>query len=404
METNRQEAPKGAGQGRASALLEVLKVSTRLGFTSFGGPIAHLGYFHHEYIRRRKWMDERSYADLVALCQFLPGPASSQVGIGIGVVRAGLLGGLVAWLGFTLPSVIALVAFAFLLQGYDIAGAGWIHGLKIVAVAIVAQAILGMGQKLTPDRGRVTIAAAAAAVALSWHTAYSQVLIIAAAGTAGLWLYRKNAAPGGADLQIGISRTVAVCCLALFSFLLVALPLLRTPGRMDWLAMFDSFYRSGSLVFGGGHVVLPLLEREVVPAGWVSPEDFLAGYGAAQAVPGPLFTFAAYLGAMAGGITGAAVATLGIFLPAFLLIIGALPFWNGIRKSPNIQGALTGINAAVVGILLAALYDPLWTTAILEPMDFALAVILFIMLVFWRLPPWTVVLTGAAGGLLLGLM
>ncbi|NJJ39171.1 chromate transporter [Paenibacillus apii] len=404
METNRQEAPKGAGQGRASALLEVLKVSTRLGFTSFGGPIAHLGYFHHEYIRRRKWMDERSYADLVALCQFLPGPASSQVGIGIGVLRAGLLGGLVAWLGFTLPSVIALVAFAFLLQGYDIAGAGWIHGLKIVAVAIVAQAILGMGQKLTPDRGRVTIAAAAAAVALSWHTAYSQVLIIAAAGAAGLWLYRKNAAPGGADLQIGISRTVAVCCLALFACLLVALPLLRSPGDTGWLAMFDSFYRSGSLVFGGGHVVLPLLEREVVPAGWVSPEDFLAGYGAAQAVPGPLFTFAAYLGAMAGGITGAAVATLGIFLPAFLLIIGALPFWNGIRKSPNIQGALTGINAAVVGILLAALYDPLWTTAILEPMDFALAVILFIMLVFWKLPPWTVVLTGAAGGILLGLM
>ncbi|NGM82041.1 chromate transporter [Paenibacillus sp. 7124] len=404
METNRQEAPKGAGQGRASALLEVLKVSTRLGFTSFGGPIAHLGYFHHEYIRRRKWMDEHSYADLVALCQFLPGPASSQVGIGIGVVRAGLLGGLVAWLGFTLPSVIALVAFAFLLQGYDIAGAGWIHGLKIVAVAIVAQAILGMGQKLTPDRGRVTIAAAAAAASLSWHTAYSQVLIIAAAGAAGLWLYRKNAAPGGADLQIGISRTVAVCCLALFVGLLVALPFLRTPGKMDWLAMFDSFYRSGSLVFGGGHVVLPLLEREVVPAGWVSPEDFLAGYGAAQAVPGPLFTFAAYLGAMAGGITGAAVATLGIFLPAFLLVIGALPFWNGIRKSPNIQGALTGINAAVVGILLAALYDPLWTTAILEPMDFALAVILFIMLVFWKLPPWTVVLTGAAGGILLGLM
>lgn len=404
METNRQKAPKAAQQGRASALLEVLKVSTRLGLTSFGGPIAHLGYFHNEYIRRRKWMDERSYADLVALCQFLPGPASSQVGIGIGVVRAGLLGGLVAWLGFTLPSVIALVAFAYLLQGYDIAGAGWIHGLKIVAVAIVAQAILGMGQKLTPDRGRVTIAAAAAAVALSWHTAYSQVLIIAAAGAAGLWLYRKNAAPGGADLQIGISRTVAVCCLALFACLLVALPLLRTPGRMDWLAMFDSFYRSGSLVFGGGHVVLPLLEREVVPAGWVSPEDFLAGYGAAQAVPGPLFTFAGYLGAMAGGITGAAVATLGIFLPAFLLVIGALPFWNGIRKSPNIQGALTGVNAAVVGILLAALYDPLWITAILKPMDFALAVILFIMLVFWKLPPWTVVLTGAAGGMLLGLV
>ncbi|BCG61609.1 chromate transporter [Paenibacillus sp. URB8-2] len=404
MDANQQEAPKYAQKGRVATLLEVLSVSTKLGLTSFGGPIAHLGYFHNEYIRRRKWMDERSYADLVALCQFLPGPASSQVGIGIGILRAGLLGGVVAWLGFTLPSVIALVAFAFLLQGYDIAGSGWIHGLKIVAVAIVAQAILGMGQKLTPDRHRVTIAVAAAAVALSWHTAYSQVLIIIAAGAVGLCLYRKNNAAGAADLQIGISRTVAVCCLALFVGLLVALPLLRTPGETGWLAMFDSFYRSGSLVFGGGHVVLPLLEREVVPTGWVSQADFLAGYGAAQAVPGPLFTFAGYLGAMAGGITGAVVATLGIFLPAFLLVVGALPFWNGIRNSPKIQGVLVGVNAAVVGILLAALYDPLWTTAILEPMDFALAAILFIMLVFWKLPPWMVVLAGAAGGMLLGLM
>ncbi|WP_025690781.1 chromate transporter [Paenibacillus zanthoxyli] len=404
MDTNQQEAPEYTQKGRFSALLEVLKVSAKLGLTSFGGPIAHLGYFHNEYIRRRKWMDERSYADLVALCQFLPGPASSQVGIGIGVLRAGLIGGLVAWLGFTLPSVIALVAFAFLLQGYDIADAGWIHGLKIVAVAIVAHAVLGMGQKLTPDRGRATIAVAAAAVALSWHTAYSQVLIIIAAGIAGLWLYRKKAAEGLPDLQIPVSRAFAVFCLVVFVGLLTALPLLRQSGGAGWLAMFDSFYRSGSLVFGGGHVVLPLLEREVVPTGWVSQEDFLAGYGAAQAVPGPLFTFAGYLGAMTGGITGAVVATLGIFLPAFLLVVGALPFWNGIRNSPKLQGALTGINAAVVGILLAALYDPLWTSAILKPMDFALAVILFVMLVFWKLPPWVVVLTGAAGGMLLGLM
>ncbi|AKG36775.1 chromate transporter [Paenibacillus durus] len=404
MDTNQQEAAEYAQKGRFSALLEVLKVSTKLGLTSFGGPIAHLGYFHNEYIRRRKWMDERSYADLVALCQFLPGPASSQVGIGIGVLRAGLIGGLVAWLGFTLPSVIALVAFAFLLQGYDIAGAGWIHGLKIVAVAIVAHAILGMGQKLTPDRGRATIAVAAAAVALSWHTAYSQVLIIIAAGIVGLWLYRKRAAEGLPELPIPVSRAFAIFCLVVFVGLLAALPLLRQSGGAGWLAMFDSFYRSGSLVFGGGHVVLPLLEREVVPTGWVSQEDFLAGYGAAQAVPGPLFTFAGYLGAMAGGITGAVVATIGIFLPAFLLVVGALPFWNGIRNSPRIQGALMGINAAVVGILLAALYDPLWTTAILKPMDFALAVMLFVMLVFWKLPPWVVVLTGAAGGMLLGLM
>ncbi|AIQ41202.1 chromate transporter [Paenibacillus sp. FSL R7-0312] len=402
MQTDEQKVPEDIQKGRGGALLEVLLVSAKLGFTSFGGPIAHLGYFHNEYIRRRKWMDERSYADLVALCQFLPGPASSQVGIGIGVVRAGLLGGVVAWLGFTLPSVIALVAFAFLLQGYDIGSAGWIHGLKIVAVAVVAHAILGMGQKLTPDRERVTIAVIGAAVTLSWQTAYSQVLTIAAAGIVGVWLYRKKTAEGTADLHVSISRTFAILCLLLFFGLLVALPLLRGTAETGGLAIFDSFYRSGSLVFGGGHVVLPLLEREVVPTGWVSQADFLAGYGATQAVPGPLFTFASYLGALTGGVTGAIVATSAIFLPAFLLVVGTLPFWNSLRKSLKIQGALAGINAAVVGILLAALYDPLWTSAIVEPMDFALAAILFIMLVFWKLPPWVVVVAGSAGGMLLG--
>ncbi|WP_047013763.1 chromate transporter [Paenibacillus sp. IHB B 3415] len=402
MQTDKQRVPENIQKGRAGDLLEVLLVSAKLGLTSFGGPIAHLGYFHNEYIRRRKWMDERSYADLVALCQFLPGPASSQVGIGIGVVRAGLLGGMVAWLGFTLPSVIALVAFAFLLQGYDIGSAGWIHGLKIVAVAIVAHAILGMGQKLTPDRDRVTIAVIGAAVTLSWQTAYSQVLTIAAAGIVGVWLYRKKTAEGTANLHVSISRTFAIFCLLLFFGLLVALPLLRGTAETGGLAIFDSFYRSGSLVFGGGHVVLPLLEREVVPTGWVSQADFLAGYGATQAVPGPLFTFASYLGALTGGVTGAIVATSAIFLPAFLLVVGALPFWNSLRKSKKIQGALAGINAAVVGILLAALYDPLWTSAIVEPMDFALAAILFIMLVFWKLPPWVVVVAGSAGGMLLG--
>lgn len=393
-------APKQVTR-KLATLAEVLCVSAKLGFTSFGGPIAHLGYFHNEYIVRRKWMDERSYADLVALCQFLPGPASSQVGIGIGVVRAGLLGGIVAWLGFTLPSVIALVAFAFLLQGFNLSNAGWIHGLKIVAVAIVAHAILGMGQKLTPDRNRVTIAVVIAAITLYWQTAYSQVLLIAAAGFLGFWLYRRKATEGTPNLHISISRPFAVFCLTLFFVLLVALPLLTQWGDMHWLAMFDSFYRSGSLVFGGGHVVLPLLEAEVIPAGWVSQEDFLAGYGATQAVPGPLFTFAAYLGAMAGGLPGAIVATLAIFLPSFLLVVGALPFWNGLRNNPKVQGVLVGVNAAVVGILLAAWYDPLWTTAILKPMDFALAAILFSMLVFWKLPPWVIVLAGAAGGMLL---
>jgi chromate transporter len=389
-------------KSKLRALLEVLGVSAKLGLTSFGGPIAHLGYFHDEYIRRRKWMDERSYADLVALCQFLPGPASSQVGIGIGVIRAGLLGGLVAWLGFTLPSAIAMVLFAFLLKGFDIGGAGWIHGLKIVAVAIVAHAILGMGQKLTPDRNRATIAIIAASVALLWQTVFSQVLLIVVAGLLGLWMYRKTAIPEAPHLPVPVSRGFAAICLVLFIGLLIALPLLRQFFAAGWLPLFDSFYRAGSLVFGGGHVVLPLLEREVVPTGWVSREDFLAGYGAAQAVPGPLFTFAGYLGAMANGISGAVIATVAIFLPAFLLIIGVLPFWNSLRKNPKVQGALMGVNAAVVGILLAALYHPLWTTAVLSPVDFALAAILFVMLVFWKQPPWIVVVAGAAGGTVIG--
>lgn len=380
----------------------MLRVSTKLGLTSFGGPIAHLGYFHDEYVRRRKWMDEKAYADLVALCQFLPGPASSQVGIGIGILRAGLWGGVMAWLGFTLPSVIVLVLFALLLQGFDIANAGWIHGLKIVAVAIVAQAVLGMGQKLTPDRSRVTIAVGAAALVLLWPTAYTQVLIIAAAGILGLWLYKKGPDPGSQSLRMPVGKPFAIGCLVLFFGLLAALPLLRQTFDIQWLALFDSFYRSGSLVFGGGHVVLPLLEREVVPTGWVNPEDFLAGYGAAQAVPGPLFTFAGYLGAMASGITGAIVATVAIFLPAFLLVVGALPFWNGLRNSPRVQGALIGINAAVVGILLAAFYVPIWTTAVTAPVDFALALLLFILLVFWKLPPWVVVLAGALAGMIIG--
>jgi chromate transporter len=373
------------------SLVEVGIVSTKLGLTSFGGPIAHLAYFHDEYILRRKWMDERSYADLVALCQFLPGPASSQVGIGIGVIRAGLLGGLIAWLGFTLPSVIVMVVFAFLLQGFDIGSSGWIHGLKIVAVAIVAHAILGMGQKLTPDWNRVTIAIIA-------------VLLIVAAGLAGLWLFRKTVISEILDFPVPISRRLAIFCLILFFGLLITLPLLRQTTVTDWLPLFDSFYRAGSLVFGGGHVVLPLLEREVVLTGWISLEEFLVGYGAVQAVPGPLFTFAGYIGAMTNGVVGAVIATVAIFLPAFLLIIAALPFWNSLRKSPKVQGALTGINAAVVGILLAALYNPLWTTAILAPADFALASILFIMLVFWKLPPWIVVVVGALGGILVNMI
>ncbi|MFC5700261.1 chromate efflux transporter [Cohnella faecalis] len=400
----KEEAVDQETFSKAGTLKDLLFVSVKLGLTSFGGPIAHLGYFHLEYIRRRQWMDERSYADLVALCQLLPGPASSQIGIGIGIVRAGLLGGLVAWLGFTLPSVIAMALFAFILQGSDIGiGTGWIHGLKIVAVAIVAQAVIIMGQKLAPDRKRATVALAATIVTLMWQTALSQALLIVAAGIAGTILYRRTLSPEPPRLTVHVSRGFAAACLSLFAALLIVLPLIRQGTSMNELALFDSFYRAGSLVFGGGHVVLPLLEREVVPTGWIGKEDFLAGYGAAQAVPGPLFTFASYLGAMISGVKGVLIATTSIFLPAFLLVAGALPFWNALRRNAVAQGALIGINAAVVGILLAALYNPLWTTSIQTSGEFILASVLFLMLVFWKLPPWTAVIAGAAGGMLLDL-
>jgi chromate transporter len=386
------------------SLLEILMVSTRLGLTSFGGPIAHLGYFHDEYIRRRKWVDEKSYADLVALCQFLPGPASSQVGIGIGVMRAGVLGGIVSFLGFTLPSVLALIIFALILQGLDVGDAGWIHGLKVVAVAVVAHAILGMAEKLTPDLKRKAIALLALVVTLLWQTAFTQVGIILLSAFIGFLIYRQQEEKADSRVHFPISRGFAIVCLVLFFGLLILLPVLREVTSLQWVAMFDSFYRSGSLVFGGGHVVLPLLEREFVPTGWLSEEAFLAGYGAAQAVPGPLFTFAAYLGAVMSGWAGGLLATVAIFLPAFLLILGTLPFWDSLRRNSKVKGALMGVNAAVVGILISAFYQPIWTSSILEPIDFAFAAILFSMLVFWKLPPWIIVLTGAVGGALMTLI
>ncbi|CAM3256768.1 chromate transporter [Paenibacillus lupini] len=386
------------------ALFEVLIVSFKLGCTSFGGPIAHLGYFHNEYIKRRRWLDERSYADLVALAQFLPGPASSQVGIGIGLLRAGWLGGVAAWIGFTLPSVILLLLFALFMQGFDLGTSGWIHGLKIVAVAIVAQAVLSMGQKLTPDRNRVTIAILAAAVTLLWQTAVSQLFVLVVGGGIGYFWYRQKSGATIHSLTVPISRGAGAVCLSLFFIFLVGLPILRHSYEADWLALIESFYRSGSLVFGGGHVVLPLLEREVVPTGWISKADFLTGYGAAQAVPGPLFTIAAYLGAMINGVKGAILAIVAIFLPAFLLMAGTLPYWNTLRQHEKVQGALIGVNAAVVGILLAALYNPLWLSAVDSSRDFVLGLLLFGMLVYWKLPPWIVVLVGAAGGELLTLL
>lgn len=381
------------------ALLEILIVSTRLGFTSFGGPIAHLGYFHEEYVKRRKWLDEKGYAELVALCQFLPGPASSQVGIGIGIVRGGLLGGITSFIGFTLPSVIALILFALLLEGMDIGEAGWIHGLKLVAVAVVAHAILGMAEKLTPDLKRKAIALIALIITLVWEMTFTQVAVIALGALAGYMLFKQEKEEDEAPFEIPLSRKVAAACLILFFGLLLLLPVLSEAFSIKWLAVFDSFYRSGALVFGGGHVVLPLLEQEVVPSGWVSEESFLAGYGAAQAVPGPLFTFAAYLGAVMNGWAGGLLATAAIFLPAFLLIVGTLPFWAVIRQNPAMKGAFMGVNAAVVGILIAAFYQPIWMSTIKDAADFAAAAVLFSMLAYWKLPPWSVVVAGALLGI-----
>jgi len=384
-------------------LTEILWVSTKLGLTSFGGPIAHLGYFHNEYIRKRKWLDERSYADLVALCQFLPGPASSQVGIGIGVMRAGILGGIMAFIGFTLPSVIALILFGLILKGLHVENMGWIHGLKIVAVVVVAQAILGMAQKLTPDLKRKSIALFSLVGTLIWQSTYTQVCVILASALIGYLFFKQSEREEDLVISVPVSPRFAIICLTLFFGLLIILPILRELTSYKWIALFDSFYRSGSLVFGGGHVVLPLLEREFVPTGWLSKENFLAGYGLAQAVPGPLFTFAAYIGAVINGWKGGLLATFAIFLPAFLLILGTLPFWDTLRRIPKINGALIGVNAAVVGILISAFYTPIWTSSILSPIDFAFGSILFSLLVYWKLPPWVIVLLGALGGFLIDL-
>ncbi|MFC7687807.1 chromate efflux transporter [Ureibacillus sp. GCM10028918] len=385
-------------------LLEILKVSTKLGFTSFGGPTAHLGYFHEEYIRRKKWLDEKTYAELVALCQFLPGPASSQVGIGIGVMRGGVLGGIISFLGFTIPSVFALIIFALLIQGLDVSDAGWIHGLKIVAVAVVAHAILGMAKNLTPDLSRKAIAIMAMAVVLLWQTAFAQVGIILLAGVMGYFFFRQFNEGETSTFTFPITKKLGVLCITLFFGLLIILPLLREITTSRLVEMFDSFYRAGALVFGGGHVVLPLLEREFVPTGFISEEAFLAGYGATQAVPGPMFTFAAYIGAVMDGWLGGILATVAIFLPAFLLVFGTLPFWNALRRNGKMKGVFMGMNAAVVGILISALYDPIFTSAIIDPIDFVFAVVLFSMLTYWKMAPWIVVVTGVVGGTLLNLL
>lgn len=378
----------------------------RLGLTSFGGPIAHLGYFRDEFVVRRRWFTEHDYADVVALCQFLPGPASSQVGMAIGLSRAGFPGALAAWAGFTLPSAIALVLFALTLTSWSNGvPASLIAGLKIVAVAVIAQAVWGMARTLCPDRARATLAAIAAGIVLLVPAAWAQVAVMAAAGLIGWrWLPAQDAA--GRDwIAVPVRRPLGAALLFLFAALLAVLPVAASLWPDASLALFDVFYRAGALVFGGGHVVLPLLQAAVVPNGWVGNDAFLAGYGAAQAVPGPLFTFAAFLGAAAavgpGGWVGGLVCLLAIFLPAFLLVAGALPFWARLRGNASARSALAGVNAAVVGVLLAALYNPVWTSAIHRPVDFVLALAAFVALVFWKIPPWLVVLGCGLGGWLL---
>jgi chromate transporter len=375
----------------------------KLGLTSFGGPIAHLGYFREEFVNRRKWITDRAYADLVALCQFTPGPASSKVGIGIGLSQAGLPGAFAAWIAFTAPSALALILFGFgIIALGDRIDLGWLHGLVVVAVPVVAQAVWGMARNLTPDAPRVTLAALAAIVVMIWPTSLGFVGAIVAGGIVGWRLF--NASEDGEHVAIGanVSRTAAIAALVLFFGLLVALPALRAAfPSSQTLALLDSFYRAGSLVFGGGNVVLPLLQAEVGPPGWVTHEAFFAGYGAAQAVPGPLFTFAAYLGTVStvqpSGWIGALICLVGIFASSFLLVIGPLPFWDALRRFRPMRAALVGVNAAVVGLLLAFLYDPVWTNAIRTAADFGLALSGFVLLMFWKVPPWLVVLLTAAG-------
>ena len=393
----------GGSTRTAGSVLEVLWVATKLGLTSFGGPIAHLGYFHAEYVRRRQWIDEHSYADLVALCQFAPGPTSSKVSFSLGLLRAGYLGGLAAWVGFTLPSALALLLFAYgagALSGP--VGTGVLHGLKLVAVAIVAQAVWGMARTLCPDRERASIAGAAALIVLLSTSAFSQLAAILFGAVIGAWLCRHSGVVRAEHAPIKVSRRVGVAALVVFFGLLFGLPLLRGLVQSQAIATMEAFYRSGALVFGGGHVVLPLLREAVVVPGWVSDDAFLAGYGAAQAVPGPLFTFAAYLGAVMGpaphGLSGAALGLVAIFLPGLLLHLGTLPFWETFRRRAGTQAVMRGINAAVVGLLGAALYSPIWTSAIQGPQDFAVALVGFILLIGWKAPPVVVVAVSALGG------
>ena len=402
-----EEAQVGPNAPQKGSAAEVFRAFLALGLTSFGGPVAHLGYFHEAFVVRRQWIGEAAYADLVALCQFLPGPASSQVGMAIGLRRAGYPGMLAAWVAFTLPSAILLVAFAWGASALDPEAGGWIGGLKAAAVAVVAQAVRAMAASLAPDRERATIAVAAMIVAMLWPTAAGQVLAIAAGGIVGLVWLRQPSLPqiGRQEALAGpVGKAAGVVFLAIFATLLVALPLLAQWTASPLLQMIDGFYRAGSLVFGGGHVVLPLLEAEVVETGRVGEQAFLAGYGAAQAVPGPLFAFAAYLGAVytnaPNGLPGAAIALFAIYLPSVLLVLGILPFWEALRSAPFARRALLGVNAAVVGLLAAALYDPVFTGGITSRRAMAITAAAFVVLAAWKAPPWAVVLAAGFAGFL----
>jgi chromate transporter len=385
--------------------LEVFLVFLRLGCTSFGGPIAHLGYYRADLVAKRRWLTEATFADIVALCQFMPGPASSQVGMSIGLLRAGPLGMFAAWFGFTLPSAAAMTLFAYGVGEFgDLSQAGWLRGLKLVAVAVVAQAVWGMARSLAPDRGRASVAVAACLVCLAIPSSLGQIAAILLGAIVGTTLLPSE--PLGADkpvsMGVRIPTGLAVALLATFLVLLLGLPLLANATDSHLIRLVDAFYRAGSLVFGGGHVVLPLLQATVVDPGWVHQDVFLAGYGATQAMPGPIFTFAAFLGAVEtpgpGGWVGALVATVSIFASSFLLVGGLLPFWDSLRHRTGVRAALRGVNAAVVGVLLAALFTPIWTGAVHSSGDFGLGLVAFLLLTLWAVPPWLVVVLGALAG------
>jgi len=402
------ESPSTLRDARARAgVWTIFLTFLRLGCTSFGGPIAHLGYFRNEFVVKRKWLDEDSFAEIVGLCQFLPGPASSQVGFTVGLLEGGPLGALAAWTAFTLPSAFLMFAFAYgntLFSGR--VGASVLHGLQLVAVAVIAQAVWGMLQTLAPDRVRGTIAVVAAGIVLLSSSGLAQLAAIGVGGFLGLLIFRAASAPARVKLRVSIPRFASGLSIAVFFGLLTGLPILELSTRNQAISLFHAFYRSGALVFGGGHVVLPLLQAATVNRGWIDESTFLAGYGAAQAVPGPLFSFSAYLGAVVKpephGAAGAAIALVALFLPGLLLVMGVLPFWNWLRTSPRTRALFAGVNASVVGILLAALYQPVWVRTVRKPLDFVFGLAAFLALVAWKAPPWAVVcgmalVAGAAG-------